>query len=445
MPIAKLNQDDIANLSRSLVVSNTTLLQQRLMMSAVSAFVPSDKCLMSSLESEVNSIAKDLIVIKNSEAADLTEHQRKLASNAKIINNVSFYSVGEMEHIKWTPAALIECARIFFHRHDEHLDFRFDLDSFMEFWVPELHKTKRAPNQAVKGIVQSLDAITKTSYRVQYKDGGRLRYESVPIFSGVSVADFRYIDVSLNARFMAYLIFFRKEIRDIGYTKFPLYLIKGATSEYTMRLWMILLRRATPFLKNTEVRIPIEELRNELGVDDAYKSFSDLRKYTLDKAIADIIDITASIEAACEEDLIDRERVKLIPFDDGKCYKAEMRGRKTVSVVFKIDTSKMAFASDNKTKTSRTKPSSKNRAAANSDYDIRKNSDGTPNLMARILNEQQNSGSGEGKIEVKSDKLDNHQENPPIPHQPILEQRLSKSVEQEVQSDMPKSAMDEIF
>lgn len=341
--ISKLNIDDAANLSRSLIASNTTLLQQRLMISAVAAFFPKDNCLVAKLDAQVKNIARALIEIKNSERAELSELHVKLAKNKRINDNITFFKVGDMEHVRWTHAALLECSRLFFSRNEEYLDFAFELDEFMKFWLPKLHSKKRVPNQAAKGIVQSLDAIAKTTYQIRYNDNGKLRLESVPIFSSVSVTDYRYVEVSLNPKFMPFLVFFRKEIIKIGYTRFPLYLIKDATSEYTMRLWMILLRRANPFLKSNEIKITVEDLRDELGATDSYKNFSDLKKNVLDKAIRDIISITSNIDKKCKKDNVKRERLKITAFEDGKFYKTETRGRKTTAIVFKIDVSEMEF------------------------------------------------------------------------------------------------------
>lgn len=117
MNLSEIEENGAANFSRLLVSPHATLQQQRIMASAVAAFVPTDKFLISALNSHMNNLEVDLIKIhKNVIKGDDRESELiELKKNDRLMENTYLESgEGSEPSIQWDQLGLLECASIFF-------------------------------------------------------------------------------------------------------------------------------------------------------------------------------------------------------------------------------------------------------------------------------------------------------------------------------------------
>ncbi|TOL29223.1 hypothetical protein [Vibrio parahaemolyticus] len=82
--LSRIDEEHVANLSRSLVTSNTTVLQQRLMVTAVATFVPSDSKLVDQLNSFKREAEQKTITHKSANSSASSEDSDATRTNDNI-------------------------------------------------------------------------------------------------------------------------------------------------------------------------------------------------------------------------------------------------------------------------------------------------------------------------------------------------------------------------
>ncbi|HCG7969231.1 TPA: replication initiation protein [Vibrio parahaemolyticus] len=413
--LSRIDEEHVANLSRSLVTSNTTVLQQRLMVTAVATFVPSDSKLVDQLNSFKREAEQKIITHKSansyasSEDSDATrtnDNIDSVLSNQRIMNNVTIIKNADADTLCWTPISAIECAKLYFSKNTDYLKFRFKLNDFLKFWSPEIinSRNENKPSYLSRGIINSIKNIASITYEVKVCDNGSNIKEYIPIFSKVSLVDSTYIDIEINVNFMPYLVFYCEEIKRIGYIALPLYLLKNATTEYTMKMWLLLLRRYHPMkgYEPYEVTIDIETLREELGVTNSYKNGNDLQKNVINRAVSDIIRISNSKETK------DRSVLKLLKINNEKAdtdekayYRINMRGRKTASISLQVDPSHMRKSQNKKLKEKREKAAAKFEKRLNAGIPPT-DENYLPSFLANFINNSDNKENEKNKEENKT-------------------------------------------
>ncbi|WP_375321677.1 hypothetical protein [Aliivibrio logei] len=419
--LSRIDEEHVANLSRSLITSNTTVLQQRLMVTAVATFVPSDSKLVDQLNSFKREAKQKIITHKSanssasSEDSDATrtnDNIDSVLSNQRIMNNVTIIknagagAGAGADTLCWTPISAIECAKLYFSKNTDYLKFRFKLNDFLKFWSPDVinSRNENKPSYLSRGIINSIKNIASITYEVKLCDNGSNIKEYIPIFSKVSLVDSTYIDIEINVNFMPYLVFYCEEIKRIGYIALPLYLLKSATTEYTMKMWLLLLRRYHPMkgYEPYEVTIDIETLREELGVTNSYKNGNDLQKNVINRAISDIIIISNSKETK------DRSVLKLLKINNKKAdsdekayYRINMKGRKTASITLLIDPSHMRKSQNKKLKEKRAKAAAKFEARLNAGI-TPTDENYLPPFLANFINNSDNKENEKNKEEKKT-------------------------------------------
>lgn len=412
--LSRIDEEHVANLSRSLITSNTTVLQQRLMVTAVATFVPSDSKLVDQLnsfkrEAEQKITHKSANSSASSEDSDTTrtnDNIDSVLSNKRIMNNVTIIKNVDADTLCWTPISAIECAKLYFSKNTDYLKFRFKLNDFLKFWSPKVINShnENKPSYLSRGIINSIKNIASITYEVKLCDNGSNIKEYIPIFSKVSLVDSTYIDIEINVNFMPYLVFYCEEIIRIGYIALPLYLLKNATTEYTMKMWLLLLRRYHPMkgYEPYEVTIDIETLREELGVVNSYKNGNDLQKNVINRAISDIIRISNSKETK------DRSVLKLLKINNEKAdtdekayYRINMKGRKTASISLLVDPSHMRKSQNKKLKDKRAKAAAKFEARLNAGI-TPTDENCLPPFLANFINNSDNKENEKNKEEKKT-------------------------------------------
>ncbi|WP_367971205.1 hypothetical protein RJD38_08150 [Vibrio scophthalmi] len=415
IPLSRIDEEHVANLSRSLVTSNTTVLQQRLMITTVAAFVPSDSRLVDQLNTFMRETGQKIITHKSANSSANSEDSGEtrtnvvidsVLSNQRIMNNVTIIKNVDADTLCWTPISAIECAKLYFSKNTDYLKFRFKLNDFLKFWSPEVinSRNENKPSYLSRGIINSIKNIASITYEVKLCDNGSYIKEYIPIFSKVSLVDSTYIDIEINVNFMPYLVFYCEEIKRIGYIALPLYLLKNATTEYTMKMWLLLLRRYHPMkgYEPYEVTIDIETLREELGVVNSYKNGNDLQKNVINRAISDIVRISNSKETK------DRSVLKLIKINNEKAdtdekayYSINMKGRKTASISLLVDPSHMRKSQNKKLKDKRAKAAEKFEARLNAGI-TPTDENCLPPFLANFINNSDNKEDEKNKEEKKT-------------------------------------------
>ncbi|WP_155516407.1 hypothetical protein [Vibrio fluvialis] len=227
MNLSEIEENGAANFSRLLVSPHATLQQQRIMASAVAAFVPTDKFLISALNSHMNNLEVDLIKIhKNVIKGDDRESELiELKKNDRLMENTYLESgEGSEPSIQWDQLGLLECASIFFCKHPSYLQFSFNLRDFVSYWSPD-SRINIAPSRLSESIAQAASSTNfNTAFEYKYEKNGKRCRDVVPIFSRIQLIEGNeVVSVELNPRFMPFLVFYCQDLKRIGYTALPLY------------------------------------------------------------------------------------------------------------------------------------------------------------------------------------------------------------------------------
>ncbi|TOA02214.1 hypothetical protein CGK35_17035 [Vibrio parahaemolyticus] len=341
MNLSEIEENGAANFSRLLVSPHATLQQQRIMASAVAAFVPTDKFLISALNSHMNNLEVDLIKIhKNVIKGDDRESELiELKKNDRLMENTYLESgEGSEPSIQWDQLGLLECASIFFCKHPSYLQFSFNLRDFVSYWSPD-SRINIAPSRLSESIAQAASSTNfNTAFEYKYDKNGKRCRDVVPIFSRIQLIEGNeVVSVELNPRFMPFLVFYCQDLKRIGYTALPLYLVKSAKSEFTMRMWLVLLRRyhLDTGTSVREINVTIQELREEMGTTNRYKNGSDFCKHVVHKSLNEINEISQDPD-------VSEKALKIVTQKNGELFKVETRGRRIVGVSITIDPSGLA-------------------------------------------------------------------------------------------------------
>ncbi len=364
MNLSKIEQNGAANFSNLLVSPHATLQQQRIMVSAIAAFVPSDESLKSALNAHMVQLELDLIQLHQNEASkealhaeDSTEKANsdtsvkdnpriaelnELKKNARLMDNINIDSDDEgMQSVRWGKLAILECVKLFFDKYPSYLRFKFNIKDFMGYWSPGT-KLDVFPSKLAEGIAKAAATSAKSTFEFKYEHNNQKCRDIVPIFSQIQLVDENeVVDVELNSRFMPFLVFFCGDLLKLGYTALPLNLVKGAKSEFTLRMCLAILRRYHDST-GTSVRsidISIKDLREELGVVNKHKRGNDFCKHVIDIALKDINAIIQKPDTSKGEE----ESLKppmIVPQADGSLYKVKIKGRSIVGISITFDPSK---------------------------------------------------------------------------------------------------------
>lgn len=353
MPLTLIDDSRTANFSNYLISSDITIAQQRILTSAVAAFAPSNKAMIAEINDFIANIESDLIALKdnNSKSARLKEFDNL----PRVIDNIQFEGEAgtDTRKVIWSATAAIECTRIFFRLNPEYRNFLFDSHDFITYWTPELLARENAKvSNITKSMNKSLKRLSGATYQARFTENDIEVNRHIPVFSELAVTS-KAVEVSLNEAFMPYLVFYSSELAKVGYTQLPIYFVRHANSEYTMKLLMTLLRRINRkgAAGVREITINIDDFRTEMGVRDQYKKRNDLVRNVIDLAVKDILEITANADSANKA--IDagsveyggrKKTFKLLKMkgdaNEPSCYYEFFeRGRKTYSISFKIDPS----------------------------------------------------------------------------------------------------------
>ncbi|ENU6330366.1 hypothetical protein ACE34W_004689 [Vibrio parahaemolyticus] len=363
MNLSKIEQNGAANFSNLLVSPHATLQQQRIMVSAIAAFVPSDESLKSALNAHMVQLELDLIQLHQNEASkealhaeDSTEKTtsvkdnpriaelNELKKNARIMDNINIDSDDEgMQSVRWGKLAILECVKLFFDKYPSYLRFKFNIKDFMGYWSPGT-KLDVFPSKLAEGIAKAAATSAKSTFEFKYEHNNQKCRDIVPIFSQIQLVDENeVVDVELNSRFMPFLVFFCGDLLKLGYTALPLNLVKGAKSEFTLRMCLAILRRYHDST-GTSVRsidISIKDLREELGVVNKHKRGNDFCKHVIDIALKDINSIIQKPDTSKgEEESLKLKPPMIVPQSDGSLYKVKIKGRSIVGISITFDPSK---------------------------------------------------------------------------------------------------------
>ncbi|MBE8564189.1 replication initiation protein [Vibrio sp. OPT20] len=318
----------------------------------MAAFAPTSKVMIANINEFVAGIEADLIALEDTKKVS----ERLKASNdlPRITNNIKFEGeVGSEERkVIWSATAALECTHMFFANNAQYRIFNFDARDFINYWTPGLLAREGAKMSAItKAMNKSLKKLSGAIYEAYLTENGEEVHRHIPVFGEIAVTS-KAVQVRLNSAFMPYLVFYSRELLKLGFTQLPIYFVRHATSEHTMKLLMALLRRIN--LKGAvgvrEITIDMDEFRDEMGVKEQYKKRLDLSRYVIDKAVSDILAITANVDATnkaiddgtAELDARKKASFKLLKVsgnsdEPNKYYEFNERGRKTYSITFKVD------------------------------------------------------------------------------------------------------------
>ncbi|WP_039988121.1 replication initiation protein [Vibrio owensii] len=352
MPLTLIDDSRTANFSNYLLSHDASITQQRLLISAVAAFAPTSKVMNAEINEFVGGIEADLIALEDTKK--ISERLKAFDDLPRITNNIKFEGeVGSEERkVIWSATAALECTHMFFASNAQYRIFNFDPRDFINYWTPELLAREDAKMSAItKAMNKSLKKLSGAIYEACLTENGEKVHRHIPVFSEIAVTS-KAVQVRLNSAFMPYLVFYSSELLKLGFTQLPIYFVRHATSEHTMKLLMALLRRIN--LKGAagvrEITIDMDKFRDEMGVKEQYKKRLDLSRYVINKAVSDILAITANVDATnkaiddgtAELDARKKASFKLLKVkgnsdEPNNYYEFNERGRKTYSITFKID------------------------------------------------------------------------------------------------------------